>query len=78
MWRRALTACLGLTRVLAPVLAKRLGTEMTVAQGLMNRLDKEGFLKTAGKGKKLDSLFILKKYLFFDKSKIFDSSMFNA
>lgn len=56
LWRRALIACLGLTRVLAPVLAKRLGTEMTVAQGLMNRLDKEGFLKSAGKGKKLGKL----------------------
>lgn len=48
--------CLGLNRVLAPVLAKRLGTEMTVAQGLMNRLDSEGFLKPAGKGRKLGKL----------------------
>lgn len=56
LWRRTLVACLDLNRVLAPVLAKRLGTEMTVAQGLMNRLDKEGFLKNAGKGKKLGKL----------------------
>lgn len=56
LWRRALVACLDLNRVLAPVLAKRLGTEMTVAQGLMNRLDKEGFLKPVGKGRKLGKL----------------------
>lgn len=52
--------CLGLNRVLAPVLAKRLGTEMTVAQGLMNRLDSEGFLKPSGKGKKYVFWFSLK------------------
>lgn len=47
-----MVACLDMDRILAPVLAKRLGTETTVAVGLMNRLNKEGFLKAAGKGKK--------------------------
>ena len=41
-----------MNKILAPLLAKRLGTEVTVAVGLMNRLDKEGFLKSSGKGKK--------------------------
>ncbi|KAK3600779.1 hypothetical protein CHS0354_009208 [Potamilus streckersoni] len=53
LWRRTLLACLEMNRTLAPALSKRLGVEMTVAQGLMNRLDKEGFLKNQGKGKKL-------------------------
>ncbi|KAL3842591.1 hypothetical protein ACJMK2_020585 [Sinanodonta woodiana] len=53
LWRRTLLACLEMNRILAPALSKRLGIEMTVAQGLMNRLDKEGFLKSQGKGKKL-------------------------
>ena len=57
LWRRTLVACLDMTKILAPLLAKRLGTEMTVAVGLMNRLEKEGFLKSAGKGKRYANLF---------------------
>ncbi|CAG2202720.1 unnamed protein product [Mytilus edulis] len=53
LWRRTLTAVPELSRVLAPNLAKRLGVEVSVAQGLMNRLEKEGFLKSSGKNKKL-------------------------
>ncbi|XP_071150940.1 uncharacterized protein [Mytilus edulis] len=52
LWRRTLTAVPELSRVLAPNLAKRLGVEVSVAQGLMNRLEKEGFLKSSGKNKK--------------------------
>ena len=52
LWRRTLVACMDMNKILAPLLAKRLGTEVTVAVGLMNRLDKEGFLKSSGKGKK--------------------------
>ncbi|KAJ8299424.1 hypothetical protein KUTeg_023484, partial [Tegillarca granosa] len=51
LWRRALLAVSEMNRVLAPNLAKRLGTEITVAQGVINRLEKEGFIKNQGKGK---------------------------
>ncbi|WAR14021.1 hypothetical protein MAR_004126, partial [Mya arenaria] len=53
LWRRTLTACLELDRIVAHSLATRLGVEVTVAQGLVNRLNKEGFLKPPTKPKKL-------------------------
>ncbi|KAK6191928.1 hypothetical protein SNE40_003501 [Patella caerulea] len=56
LWRRALLASLELNRVLAPHLARRLGVEATVAQGLINRLEKEGYVRNAGKGKRLGKL----------------------
>ncbi|XP_050408451.1 uncharacterized protein LOC126823579 isoform X2 [Patella vulgata] len=56
LWRRALLASLELNRVLASHLARRLGVEATVAQGLINRLEKEGFVRNAGKGKRLGKL----------------------
>lgn len=61
-------ACLELERILAPTLATRLGTEVTVAQGLINRLKREGFLKPASKPKK----FVLRTLiLFLSDEKIF-------
>ena len=39
-------------RILAPNLSKRLGVEMNVAQGLVNRLEKENYISNAGKGKR--------------------------
>ena len=45
-------ACTEFKRVVAPQFAKRLGIETTVAQGLINRLEKEGFLNCSGRGKK--------------------------
>lgn len=53
LWRRALMACTEFKRIVAPSLAKRLGIETTVAQGLINRLEKEGFISSAVRGKKL-------------------------
>ncbi|GFR80041.1 HORMA domain-containing protein 2 [Elysia marginata] len=53
LWRRALMACTEFKRIVAPNLAKRLGIETTVAQGLINRLEKEGFISCAQRGKKL-------------------------
>ena len=41
----------GTERVFAPTLARRLGVGTTVAQGLVNRLEKEGYLKSQPKGK---------------------------
>lgn len=52
LWRRTLMACMEFKRVLAPQLARRLGVETTVAQGLINRLEKEGYVTKGGKGKK--------------------------
>ncbi|KAI0213467.1 hypothetical protein LSAT2_001501 [Lamellibrachia satsuma] len=56
LWRRALMACTEMSRVLAPSFARRLGVEMTVAQGLLNRLEKEGYIKQPAKGKRLGKL----------------------
>lgn len=53
LWRRALTVCTEFKRIVAPDFAHRLGVENTVAQGLINRLEKEGFITKTGKGKKL-------------------------
>lgn len=52
LWRRALMAATESSRVIAPSLAKRLGIEVNIAHGLIDRLEKEGFVKNAGKGKK--------------------------
>ncbi|KAK7481867.1 hypothetical protein BaRGS_00026893 [Batillaria attramentaria] len=53
LWRRALAACTEFTRMLAPALAQRLGVDTTVAQGLINRLEKEGFIRAPNKGRRL-------------------------
>ena len=45
-------ACLESTRVLAPHLARRLGIEVTIAQGLVSRLQKEGFIFNQKRGKR--------------------------
>jgi len=58
LWRRALIACTEMSRVLAPGFARRLGVEMTVAQGLLNRLEKEGYIKQPLKGKRYCILYL--------------------
>ena len=50
-----------MNKILAPNLAKRLGVEVAVAQGLMNRLEKEGFIKSSGRNKKYVLIVSLKK-----------------
>ena len=45
-------ACQEMKRVLAVNMSRRLGVENTVAQGLVNRLEKEGYVKAPGKGKR--------------------------
>ena len=52
LYRRALMACTDMNRVLAVTMSRRLGVETAVAQGVVNRLEKEGFIKTPGKGKR--------------------------
>lgn len=52
LWRRGLTVCPDFVRITAPELAKRLDIENTVAQGLINRLEKEGYIASSGRGKK--------------------------
>ncbi|CAL1545181.1 unnamed protein product, partial [Lymnaea stagnalis] len=61
LWRRSLSACSEFKRIVAPQLGRRLGVESTVAQGLINRLEKEGFLKGPSKGKKLGKTVDLEK-----------------
>ncbi|XP_041365115.1 HORMA domain-containing protein 1-like isoform X2 [Gigantopelta aegis] len=56
LWRKALMACLESSRVLAPQLARRLGIEVTIAQGLVNRLEKEGFVQNQKRGKRLGNV----------------------
>ncbi|XP_074660592.1 uncharacterized protein LOC141913053, partial [Tubulanus polymorphus] len=56
LWRRALFACTEGCRVVAPKLAKRLGVQVAVAQGLIMRLEKEGCLKNASKTKRQGKL----------------------
>ncbi|BFZ05217.1 hypothetical protein BsWGS_08256 [Bradybaena similaris] len=56
LWRRALTTVMEFKRVVAPQLARRLGIENAVAQGLINRLEKEGFLSNSKRGKKLGKI----------------------
>ncbi|XP_064634240.1 HORMA domain-containing protein 1-like [Lineus longissimus] len=53
LWRRAILACTEISRIVVVNFARRLGVEMTVASGLIHRLEKEGFLKVPGKGKRL-------------------------
>ncbi len=52
LWRRTLMACTEMNRVIAVSMSRRLGVETTVAHGLVNRLEKEGYVKAPGKGKK--------------------------
>ena len=56
LWRRALLACTETTRVVPPSFAKRLGVEISVAQGLINRLDREGYVRPPAKGKRWVSI----------------------
>ncbi|KAL4222153.1 HORMA domain-containing protein 1 [Mactra antiquata] len=56
LWRRALVACLDMPRVTAARLTERLGTEEEVARGLLSRLQKEGFVKSAGKSKRHEKI----------------------
>ena len=52
LWRRAILACGEMNRLFTPSFARRLGVEMTVAQGLVNRLEKEGYVRVPARGKK--------------------------
>ncbi|XP_028416115.1 uncharacterized protein LOC114539699 [Dendronephthya gigantea] len=61
LWRRALVACRGSTRLTAPKFADRLGVEYNVAHGLMKRMQNEGFLRQAVKGKRLGKLITKEK-----------------
>ncbi|EDO47610.1 predicted protein [Nematostella vectensis] len=56
LWRRALLACSEMSRILPTTMSRRLGVEMTVAHGLVNKLEKEGFVRSAAKGKRLGKI----------------------
>ena len=45
LWRRTLHACLDLSRMQPSGLARRLGVGVTVAQGIIERLEHEGYLR---------------------------------
>lgn len=63
MWRRALLATRDMNRILAVNMSKRLGIENTVAQGLVNRLEKEGYIKAPGRGKRYPFDFYITKII---------------
>lgn len=51
LWRRALLSCSELNRVLPHTLAKRMNIEVSVAQGLVNRLEREEYIRPPSKGR---------------------------
>ncbi|XP_059168488.1 HORMA domain-containing protein 1-like [Physella acuta] len=61
LWRRALLTSLEFKTLVAPQLARRLSIENTVAQGLINRLEKEGFLSSSNRGKRLGKIVLTEK-----------------
>nr|XP_002731279.1 PREDICTED: HORMA domain-containing protein 1-like [Saccoglossus kowalevskii] len=61
LWRRSLLACTEFKRLIAPNFSRRLGVEMNVAQGLINRLQKEGFVRAPAKGKRLGKIVNIDK-----------------
>ncbi|XP_048728230.2 HORMA domain-containing protein 1-like [Ostrea edulis] len=63
LWRRALMAATESSRVVAPSLAKRLGVEVNIAHGLIDRMEKEGFVKNSGKGRRLGKVVDKEKIL---------------
>ncbi|KAK2569407.1 hypothetical protein P5673_006333, partial [Acropora cervicornis] len=52
LWRRTLLACSDLNRILPTNLARCLKVEMSIAQGLVKRLEKEGFVRSTSRGKR--------------------------
>lgn len=61
LWRKTLLACSELNRVLPNTLARHLKLEMSIAQGLVKRLEKEGFIRSTLKGKRLGKIVNKKK-----------------
>ena len=51
MWRRALMAVVEVSRIQHTMLSKRLAITTDMANALVQRLEMEGFLKSAGKGR---------------------------
>lgn len=45
------------SRVIVLSLVKRLGIEVNIVYGFIDRLEKEGFVKNVGKGKKYWNIF---------------------
>lgn len=52
LWRRTLHACCDLTRLVTPGLARRLGVGHGIAQDMMDRLEREGYIRPPAKGRK--------------------------
>ncbi|XP_078346518.1 uncharacterized protein LOC144631821 [Oculina patagonica] len=61
LWRRTLLACSELNRILPTNLARHLKIEMSIAQGLVKRLEKEGYIRSTLKGKRLGKVVNKKK-----------------
>ncbi|CAH3137001.1 unnamed protein product [Porites lobata] len=61
LWRRTLLACRELNRILPTTLARSLNIEMSTAQGLVKRLEKEGYIRSTLKGKRLGKVVNKKK-----------------
>lgn len=50
-------AVIEFSRVIVLSLVKRLGIEVNIVYGFIDRLEKEGFVKNVGKGKKYWNIF---------------------
>ncbi|XP_072046719.1 uncharacterized protein [Amphiura filiformis] len=74
LWRRALLAATETNRILIPSFARRLGVEGTVASGLVNRMEREGYCEPAKKGKRLGKAVNKEKLMQEGLKKYFDGN----
>ncbi|XP_076450095.1 uncharacterized protein LOC143286420 [Babylonia areolata] len=61
LWRRTLVAVMEFSRLLPQQLAARLGVDCNVAQGLVRRLEKEGFVLAPNRDKRLGKVVLKNK-----------------
>ena len=75
LWRRGLMACSESSRILVPGFARRLGVEINVAQGIVHRLEREGYITAPTKGKRLGKVVNKEKISTDGIKKYFDRSL---
>ncbi|XP_065174734.1 HORMA domain-containing protein 1-like [Sycon ciliatum] len=75
LWRRGLMACSESNRILVPGFARRLGVEINVAQGIVHRLEREGYITTPTRGKRLGKVVNKDKIRTEGINKYFDRSL---
>ncbi|XP_065070887.1 uncharacterized protein LOC135695659 isoform X1 [Rhopilema esculentum] len=63
LWRRAMIATSEMTRITVNLLTRRLGTTSTIASHILKRLEKEGYVKTTSKNKRIGKFVNKEKIL---------------